>query len=89
MKGALKWWAVQDLVTSRLVDPRRSRPRLAMLAFRAFGTQTRIRLRLSNPTQHQAVGVALVAIFNKNTRFRRVLLLNMGSTGFEPVTFRV
>ena len=48
----------RDLVTSPLVDPRGSRPRLAMLAFRprSAGPQTRIRLRLSSPVVHQAVG---------------------------------
>ena len=43
----------RDLVTSRLVDSRRSRPRLAMLAFHFV--QTRIRLRLSSPDAHKAV----------------------------------
>ena len=45
-----------DLVTSRLLDPRGSRPRLAMLAFRAVGTQTRIWLRLSSPNATPSSG---------------------------------
>jgi len=48
---------LEDLVTSRLTDVRRSRPRLAMLAFRF--AQTRITLRLSNPVASQAVGLLL------------------------------
>ena len=48
---------LSGLVTSRLADARRSRPRLAMLAF--LFVQTRIRLRLSIPAAHQAVGALL------------------------------
>jgi len=43
----------RDLATSRLTDVRRSRPRLAMLADTAY-TQTRIKLRLSNPDATQS-----------------------------------
>ena len=48
-----------DLATSPLVDPRGSRPRLAILAFRArrYGShpQTKTSLRASSPAAHKAV----------------------------------
>ena len=44
---------LQDLVTSRLINVRRSRPGLAVFAFRF--AQTKTSLRLSNPDAHKAV----------------------------------
>ena len=56
LKAVLRTAPTRNLATSRLVDPRRSRPRLAMLAFRTrvARTQTRIRLRLSSPGRGQS-----------------------------------
>ncbi len=48
------------MITSRLVDPRFSRPRLTMLAFRlGLPVKTGTTLRLLIPAAHQAVGALL------------------------------
>ena len=54
-----------------------------MLAFRALGTQTRIRLRLSNPAAHKAV----YALLDKFKNHPKGWFSNLPSTGIEPVTF--
>ena len=72
-----KWWAVQRLPSSKIPDGIFLQAGLAVLAFRAR-PQTKTSLRLSNPAQHQAVGVATAHNSKKNTPIYWGYFLNGG-----------
>ena len=74
---------VQGSVTSRLVDPRRSRPRLAMLAFRTGACSNSHKTAAFAPCRAESV----YALLDKFKKLPFGSFSNLPSTGIEPVTF--